>query len=96
MHTLDLLEESLRLAEATGWQVRHEWLGGSAGGVCRLGKQHLLFVDRSLTITEQLEQVLHGLRSFLHQSHPDPFASRFAEQAAGFNLSSELKRCLGI
>lgn len=96
MHTIDLLEEALQLAGQSGWQVRHEWLGGSRGGTCRLGGKHMLFVDRSLTAAEQLEQVLDGLRQYLDSPESsDPFIARFTQTVNASELSTELKRCLG-
>ena len=96
MHTIDLLEEALQLASQSGWQVRHECLGGSRGGACRLAGKHLLFVDRSLTAAEQLEQVLEGLRKYLQApSSPDPFVARFTQTVSASQLSTELRRCLG-
>ena len=95
MHTIDLLEEALWIAHQSGWQVRHEWLSGSAGGACRLGRSHLLFVDRSLTAAEQLEQVIEGLRDQLHRAQ-DPFTSGFLKCLKEFVISSELKRGLGL
>lgn len=95
MHTIDLLEEALWIANQSGWQVRHEWLAGSAGGACRLGKAHLLFVDRSLTASEQLDQVIEGLRQQLTRAH-DPFTSRFMSCLREFVISSELRRGLGL
>ncbi len=61
---------------------------------CRLGKSHLLFVDRSLTATEQLEQVIDGLRDQLRRAH-DPFTSKFLACLKEFVISQELKRGLG-
>lgn len=95
MHTIDLLEEALWIANQGGWQVRHEWLAGSAGGACRLGKAHLLFVDRSLTAAEQLEQVIEGLRDQLRRAH-DPFTTSFLNCLKEFVISQELKRGLGL
>lgn len=95
MHTIDLLEDALQLAQASGWQVRHEWLGGSRGGACRLGQTHLLFVDRSLTAEEQLEQVLGGMREQLRRPPAtDPFTSRFSQCLQASVVSKELRRCL--
>lgn len=95
MHTIDLLEEALWIANQSGWQVRHEWLAGAAGGACRLGKSHLLFVDRSLTASEQLEQVIEGLRDQLRRVQ-DPFTTSFVSCLKEFVISSELKRGLGL
>jgi hypothetical protein len=62
MHSVDLLEEALKLAEDSGFEVRREWLGESTGGVCRLGPKWLLFVDLSLPADDQLTQVIQALR----------------------------------
>ena len=97
MHTIDLLEEALQLASAGGWHVRHEWLGGLRGGSCRLAGRHMLFVDRSLTAAEQLEQVLEGLRKYLHDPNvSDPFAARFTQTVRASQLSSELRKSLKV
>lgn len=63
MHSVDLLEEALRVAMNSGFEVRQEWLNEKGGGACRIGKRQVLFVDLSLTAQEQLEQVLAALRS---------------------------------
>ncbi len=96
MHTIDLLEESLWLASQSGWQVRHEWLQGMRGGACRLGNKHMLFVDRSLTAAEQLEQVLEGMRDQLQRHDEDPFTRQFIECLNQFVLSHHLRRALGL
>jgi len=62
MHTVELLERSLALADRMGYKVRHEWLGGSGGGACHFGGQKYIFVDLALTIVEQLDQVTSALR----------------------------------
>lgn len=54
---LDQLNQSLKKARKLGYQVRTEWLGGSAAGWCEIGGKKLLFVDLSLSVDEQLEQV---------------------------------------
>lgn len=97
MHTIDMLEEALHLASVSGWQIRHEWLGGTSGGRCRLGRIHILFVDRSLTAQEQLDQVLQGLRDQLELAvRDDPFTVQFIECLGGVDLSPELRRCLAL
>lgn len=63
MNTIELLEHALEIAEMAKLRVRLEWLDGGAGGLCRIGKQHWLFVDVSLSADEQLAQVTAGLRS---------------------------------
>ncbi len=67
MNTVELLEEALRSAQRLGYQVRHEWLGGSGGGACEIQGRKWLFVDLALGPADQLEQVLDTLRR-----EPDP------------------------
>jgi hypothetical protein len=63
MRTVELLDQSLEVAQALGYRVRHEWLGGSGGGACEYGGRKWLFVDLALTADEQLEQICRTLRS---------------------------------
>ena len=63
MHTVEILEQSLAVAERLGYQIRHEWLGGSGGGHCEFGGKKWIFLDLSLNVVERLEQVLLALRS---------------------------------
>jgi hypothetical protein len=62
MYTAEILDAALRLAEQAGYQIRHEWLGGSGGGGCELKGRKLLFVDLALAPEEQLDRVLDALR----------------------------------
>ena len=63
MHSVDVLEEVIALAEFSGFEVRREFLGESAGGACRIGGQWILFVDLSLPAGEQLSQVIAPVRA---------------------------------
>ena len=63
MHSVDVLEEAIELAECSGFEVRREFLGESTGGACRIAGQWLLFVDLSLPAAEQLSQVVTALRT---------------------------------
>ena len=62
MHTVEMLERLKELAENAGYTVRHEWLGGVAGGACEFAGRKWIFVDLSLSVIEQLEQVASALR----------------------------------
>ena len=62
MHTIELLEKTMALAERLGYTVRQEWLGGAGGGACEFGGRKFVFVDLSLTVVEQLEQVASAIR----------------------------------
>ena len=59
MHTVELLEEALAVAEQLGFAIRHEWMGGT-GGACEIAGKLWLFVDLSLTTDEQLENACWG------------------------------------
>jgi hypothetical protein len=61
IQTLDRLERLLEIASEEGISVRCEWLGGVRGGLVRIGKTPILFVDESLSITDQFEQVRGSL-----------------------------------
>jgi hypothetical protein len=62
MHTVEMLQRLKELAEEAGYTVRHEWLGGAGGGACRFAGRKWIFVDLSLSVVEQLEQVAAALR----------------------------------
>ena len=62
MHTVELLDCALSVAEALGYGIRHEWLGGATGGVCRIAGQPWLFVDLARNPIEQLDQVVSALQ----------------------------------
>lgn len=62
MHTVELLDEAISLAERLGYRVRQEWLGGNGGGGCELKGCKWLFLDLALDPTDQLDQVLDTLR----------------------------------
>jgi hypothetical protein len=62
MHTVELLEQAIDLAERLDYAVRHEWLGGSAGGGCEVAGQKILFLDLAQGPADQLDQVLDTLR----------------------------------
>ena len=63
MRTVELLECCYELARRLGYQIRHEWLGGSGGGACEFAGRKWIFVDLALNTDEQLEQVMQALRS---------------------------------
>ena len=62
MHTVDLLEEAVGLAERLGYRIRNEWMGGAGGGGCEIRGHRWIFLDLALGPAEQLEQVLATLR----------------------------------
>jgi hypothetical protein len=62
MHTVDLLERALALAERLGYRVRQEWLGGSGGGGCEVRGEKWLFLDLAVGPEEHLSAVLDALR----------------------------------
>lgn len=62
MHTIEMLDEALRLAQSLGFRTRHEWLGGSGGGGCEIRGRKWLFLNLALGPEEQLDRVLDALR----------------------------------
>ena len=62
MHTVEMLQRLKELAETAGYTVRHEWLGGVGGGACQFAGRKWIFIDLSLSVVEQLDQVSAALR----------------------------------
>lgn len=62
MHTVELLEHALSVAEQLGYRVRQEWLGGTGGGACQFAGRKWIFIDLALNSVEQLQQVREALR----------------------------------
>jgi hypothetical protein len=62
MHTVEMLERLKELAESAGYTVRHEWLGGVGGGACQFAGRKWIFIDLSLSVVEQLDQVSAALQ----------------------------------
>jgi hypothetical protein len=62
MHTVEMLEGLKQVAEAAGYTVRQEWLGGVGGGACEFAGRKWIFLDLSLPVIEQLDQIAAALR----------------------------------
>lgn len=62
MHTVEMLERLKELAESAGYCLRHEWLGGVGGGACEFAGRKWIFIDLSLPVVEQLDQVAAALK----------------------------------
>lgn len=63
MHTIERLERLKEVAERAGYTVRQEWLGGVAGGACQFAGRKWIFLDLSLSVIEQMEQMAEALQS---------------------------------
>lgn len=61
MHTVELYESAKQFADALGYNVREENLGGIGGGACEVAGRKCLFVDNAMSAVEQLDQVLTAL-----------------------------------
>lgn len=61
MHTVEVLDQAIAAAKNAGFQVRQDWFGGAPAGACELKGKRWLFIDLSLSLAEQLEQVLDAL-----------------------------------
>ncbi len=68
MHTVELLERAIALAEQRGFVVRQDWLAGSAAGACEFKGRRWLLIDLAQSPREQLDLVLEALRQFPPQS----------------------------
>jgi hypothetical protein len=62
MHTVELLEQAVTVAERLGYGIRHEWLGGQGCSACEFGGRKWMFIDLAVSTTEQLEQVAEALQ----------------------------------
>jgi hypothetical protein len=45
MNEQRILDELLEILEANGVSIRHEQMGGGAGGLCTIKGKHIFFVD---------------------------------------------------
>jgi hypothetical protein len=75
MHTVERFERLKELAHDAGYTVRQEWLGGAGGGACEFAGRKWIFIDLSLSVVEQLEQIAGALRG-------DPAIGRLLRAAA--------------
>ncbi|QDU29799.1 hypothetical protein ETAA8_49140 [Anatilimnocola aggregata] len=62
MHTVEMRERMIRVAEELGYSVRQEWLGGAGGGLCEFGGRRHIFLDLALSAVEQLDQLAAALQ----------------------------------
>lgn len=62
MHTVEALERLKEVAADAGYTVRQEWLGGAGGGACHFAGRKWIFIDLSLSVIEQLDQIAAALR----------------------------------
>ena len=82
MHTVELLEEAVAVAEQAGYVVREEWLGGTGGGDCEIRGQKCIFLDLAVGPLDQLELVLEALRR--------------APAVVALPMSAQLRSLLGV
>ena len=68
MHTVELLEQAIALAEQRGFVVRQDWLSGSTAGACEFKGRRWLLIDLAQSPREQLDLVLEALRQFPPQA----------------------------
>ena len=62
MHTVELIEEVVSLANRAGYRVRTEWLDGIGGGGCEINGRKVIFIDLALGPVDQLAQLVETLR----------------------------------
>jgi hypothetical protein len=90
MDNIGLLAELLDLAEQVGIEVRHVYLGGEGGSLCRLRGKWVLFVDEGADIADQLATAASALagRQELHDCYIKPQVRELLDQAG--EASTEL------
>lgn len=81
MHTVELVERAIKLAEQLGIDVRQEWLDGP-GGCCQIKGRAVLFVNLAQSPAEQLETVAQAIRK--------------VPQAAVLPMPRDLRRALEL
>lgn len=62
MSAVAQFDRLVEFAQSLGYQVRYEDLGGAGGGLCEYSGRKLLFVDLSLGLLDQIEQMQQALR----------------------------------
>ena len=62
MNTVERLEQALRVAKKLGYSIRHECLDGGVGGTCEIRGKKWMFIDLAISVSDQLDQVINGLR----------------------------------
>ena len=62
MHTVELLDQAIAVAQREGFEIRQDWFGGSASGACEVKGRRWIFIDLALSPREQLDQVVEALR----------------------------------
>jgi hypothetical protein len=65
MHTIELLALAVQVARQAGYQIRHDWFGGTGGGGCEFGGQKWIFLDLALNPRERLDQIAEVLEADL-------------------------------
>ncbi|NLF72906.1 MAG: hypothetical protein GX575_28045 [Candidatus Anammoximicrobium sp.] len=63
MHTVNLREQALAVAQQLGYRIRQEWMDGNGGGQCEFAGRKWIFVDLAASASEQLEQIAEALRA---------------------------------
>lgn len=61
---IERLRRQTLFARSLGFRVRGEWLDGQQATWCEVGGMKVLFVDLSLSVAEQLEQVESSLADY--------------------------------
>jgi len=61
MHSVELLEHALTVAQKLGFLVREEYVGDIDGGSCVVRGQKMLFLDPMLSIPDRLRLVCEAL-----------------------------------
>ena len=71
MHTVELLQQAIEVAQRAGYTVQQDWLGGDGSGHCLVRGRKLLLLDLSQTAADQLKAVQDAMRGEMGLSQFD-------------------------
>jgi len=66
MNEQQILEELLALLEANNVTIRHEALGGAAGGLCTIKGQYIFFVDSQSSSVDNAAAAAEAVRKVVN------------------------------
>ncbi len=85
MHSVELLEHALTVAQKLGFLVREEYVGDIEGGSCVVRGQKMLFLDPQLSIPDRLAIIcdtLSGDPQLERNALPTELAARLTVRKA--------------
>jgi len=78
MHTVELLDEAVEVAERLGFKIHQDWLGGEGTSACWVKGRKWLMIDLAQSYDDQLAEIAFALRGEIHLANV-PMTSDLAE-----------------